>query len=132
MHELSIAHRLIELVAEHVAAAGARRAAAVTVRIGALATVHDAALRFSFELLREGTPAATAELRIVPVPVTIWCRPCGREMALLGIQTLACPACGTPSGDVRAGRDLDLESIELEFLDPESIDPRVTDPGAAG
>ncbi len=137
MHELSIAHRLVELVTEHVAAAAARRAAVVTVRIGALVAVHDAALRFSFELVREGTPAATAELRVVPVPVTIWCGPCGRELALSGIQTLACPACGTPSGDVRAGRELDLESIELEFLDPESIDPsvgdpHVSDPGAAG
>jgi hydrogenase nickel incorporation protein HypA/HybF len=45
--------------------------------------------------------------------VTIWCAACHREVELPGIQSLACPACGTPSGDIRAGRELDLESIVL-------------------
>jgi hydrogenase nickel incorporation protein HypA/HybF len=47
------------------------------------------------------------------VPVVIWCAVCGREVTLPGIQKFACPECGTPSGDIRAGRELDLESIEL-------------------
>ena len=113
MHELSIANRIVELVAEQVRAAGAVAATAVTLRIGSLACVHEDALRFSFDLVRDGTPAAAAELRIVPVPVRIWCGACGREVELPGIQRFACPDCGTPSGDVRSGRELDLESIEL-------------------
>lgn len=113
VHELSIANRVVELVGEHVREAGAVRATVVTLRIGALACVHEDALRFSFDLVREGTPAAGAELRIVTVPVTIWCAACGCEVALPGIQKFACPECGTPSGDIRAGRELDLESIEL-------------------
>jgi hydrogenase nickel incorporation protein HypA/HybF len=87
--------------------------AAVTLKIGALSCVHEDALRFSFNLVRDETPLADAELRIVPVPVVIWCGPCGREVELPGIQKFACPICGTPSGDIRAGRELDLESIEL-------------------
>lgn len=113
MHELSIANRIVELVAEHVREAGAARATAVTVRIGGLSCVHEDALRFSFDLVREGTPASAAELRIVTVPVAIWCAACGREVALPGIQKFACPECGTPGGDIRAGLELDLESIEL-------------------
>ncbi len=114
MHELSIANRIVELVTEQVHDAGARRATAVTLRIGALACVHEDALRFSFDLVREGTPLADAELRIVAVPVTIWCAACGREATLASIQKFACPDCGTPSGDIRSGRELDLESIELD------------------
>jgi len=117
VHELSIASRVVELVAEQVRAAGAERAVTITLRIGALSCVHEDALRFSFDLVREGTPAAGAELRIVMVPVTIWCAACGREVALPGIQRFACPVCGTPSGDIRAGRELDLESIELESIE---------------
>ena len=117
VHELSIASRVVELVAEQVRAAGAARAVAITLRIGALSCVHEDALRFSFDLVREGTPAAGAELRIVMVPVTIWCGACGCEVALPGIQRFACPVCGTPSGDIRAGRELDLESIELESIE---------------
>ena len=114
VHELSIASRVVELVCEQVGAAGGGRVAAVTLKIGALSCVHGDALRFSFNLVREGTPLAAAELRIVTVPVVIWCAACGREVALPGIQKLACPECGTPSGDIRAGRELDLESIELD------------------
>ena len=113
MHELSIASRVVELVGEQVCAAGGGRVAAVTLKIGTLSCVHEDALRFSFNLAREGTPLADAELRIVTVPVMVWCAACGREVALPGIQKFACPECGTPSGDIRAGRELDLESIEL-------------------
>jgi len=112
MHELSIASRLVEIAGDRCREANAR-AKVVTLRVGALSCVHEDALRFSFELVREGTPLADAELRIVSVPVTIWCGACGREVELPGIQRFACPACGTPSGDIRAGRELDLESIEL-------------------
>jgi Zn finger protein HypA/HybF involved in hydrogenase expression len=42
-------------------------------------------------------------------------------MELPGIQRLACPACGTPTGDIRAGRELDLETIEVVDADPASV-----------
>ena len=113
VHELSIASRVVELVGEEVRTAGGGRVVAVTLKIGALSCVHEDALRFSFNLVREGTPLADAELRIVTVPVVIWCAACCREVTLPGIQKFACPECGTPSGDIRAGRELDLESIEL-------------------
>jgi hydrogenase nickel incorporation protein HypA/HybF len=112
MHELSIANRIVEIAGDRCREEAAR-AKVVTVRIGALSCVHEDALRFSFELVREGTPLADAELRVVTVPVAIWCGTCDREVELPGIQRFACPACGTPSGDIRAGRELDLESIEL-------------------
>jgi hydrogenase nickel incorporation protein HypA/HybF len=113
MHELSIANRIVELVSEQVRDAGGGGVAAVTLQIGALSCVHEDSLRFSFGLVSEGTPLAGAELRIIHVPVVIWCAACGREVAIPGIQKFACPACGAPSGDIRAGRELDLESIEL-------------------
>ena len=113
MHEFSIAGRLVELVRERVRDAGGGRVTAVTLRIGDLTSVHDGSLRFSFDLMRAGTPLADAELRIVRVPVTIHCPTCRRDVELPGIQRLVCPICGEPGGDVRAGRELDLESIEL-------------------
>ena len=114
MHELSIANRLVELAAEHCRAAGADSVAAITLRIGRLACIHEDALRFSFDLVREGTPLAAADLRIIDVPVTVWCPACNAARELPGIQRFACPTCGTPTGDIRAGRELDLDSIELE------------------
>jgi len=113
VHELSIATTIVEAVTDHLREAGGGEVAAVTLRIGRLSCVHGDALRFSFDLVREGTPLAAAELRVVEVPVAIWCPSCQAEVELPGIQSLACPACGTKSGDIRRGRELDLEFIEL-------------------
>jgi hydrogenase nickel incorporation protein HypA/HybF len=91
MHELSIANRIVEIAGDRCREEAAR-AKVVTVRIGALSCVHEDALRFSFELVREGTPLADAELRVVTVPVAIWCGTCDREVELPGIQRISGPA----------------------------------------
>lgn len=113
MHELSIATSVVEAVCDHLQAAGGGAVTAVTLRVGRLSCVHEDALRFSFDLVREGTPLAAATLRIIEVPVVVWCPVCRAKVALPGIQSFACPTCGTKSGDIRHGRELDLESIEL-------------------
>ena len=113
MHELSIAHSLVEIASEHAAVAGADKVAAITLRIGALSCVHESALRFSFELVAQDTPLEGAELKIKSVPVSVYCQQCEREVILPGIQRFRCPVCDTPSADVREGRELDLESIEF-------------------
>ena len=78
--------------------------------------MQEGALRLSFELASADTELSGARLEIIDVPVRIWCPACGAERELPGVQSLACPECGRLSGDIRAGRELDLESIELEPL----------------
>ncbi len=82
-------------------------------RIGALSCVHRDALLFSFELAAQGTRLDGATLEIESVPVEIYCAACEQAIQLEGIQSFRCPRCGTPSGDIRAGRELDLVAIEL-------------------
>jgi len=121
MHELSIATKVVALatqhafggLAQHAAEHGDCRVAAVTLRIGQLSCVHEDALRSAFDIAREGTPLAAADLRIVAVPVRVWCQHCLAERELPGIQRFACPDCGRPTGDIRAGCELDLESLEV-------------------
>jgi hydrogenase nickel incorporation protein HypA/HybF len=114
VHELSIASSIVEAASEHLRQLGGGRIKAVRLRIGALSCVHEDALRYGFDLVREGTPLATAVLAITAVPVRIWCPTCRVGSELSGIQRFACPACGHLSGDIRAGRELDIESLEIE------------------
>ena len=116
MHELSIATAVIDEVAKHVAAAGGGRVLSITLRIGRLSCVQEGALRFCFDLASADTKLSGARLEIIDVPVRIWCPACGAERELPGVQSLACPECGQLSGDIRAGRELNLESIEMEPL----------------
>jgi hydrogenase nickel incorporation protein HypA/HybF len=71
------------------------------------------ALQGAFALAAQGTTLEAAALEIAEVPVRIWCPACAREIDLPGLVPLACPACGTSSGDVRAGDELELESLVL-------------------
>jgi hydrogenase nickel incorporation protein HypA/HybF len=130
MHELSIASSIVEIAGEHARREGGGRVASVTLRIGRLSCVHEDALRYSFDLVTEGTPLAGATLAVIEVPVRIWCALCEAEVELPGIQRFACPACGHLSGDIRAGRELDIESIQIaaDQLGPEQIASDISEP----
>lgn len=113
MHELSIALRVVELATARCREEGADEVTAVRLRVGRLAMVHAAALEAAFAIAREGTPLEHAALEVVDVPVRVWCGDCRAESDLVEIVPLACPACGRPTGDLRAGRDLEIESIAV-------------------
>lgn len=113
MHELSIAMRVIDLVDGHLRAAGGGRVATIRLRVGRLAGVVPDALRMALTMAAQGTLLEAAAVEIAEVPVRIWCPMCRREVDLPGLVRLACPECGTRSGDVRAGDELELEAIVL-------------------
>jgi hydrogenase nickel incorporation protein HypA/HybF len=93
--------------------AGARRVHAIRLRIGALSGVVPDALEFAFEALKLGTPAEGAELDIEHVPARFWCGRCATEFE--GGELLTeCPACKTPSRELRSGREMEVASLEIE------------------
>jgi|694.fasta_scaffold33723_7 hydrogenase nickel incorporation protein HypA/HybF len=113
MHELSIAIRVIDLAEGHLRAAGGGRVVSVRLRVGRLASVVPESLRTALAMAAQGTALEAAVVEIEDVPVRIWCPGCEREVELPGVVPLACPECGARSGDVRAGGELELESLVL-------------------
>ncbi len=113
MHELSIAVALVAQASAAAAAAGAPRVSAVTIRLGQLSGVVPGALQFAFELAAEGTVLAGARLDVERVAPVIWCPACAVEVTLATTTHFRCPTCDTPSADVRAGRELELRSLEV-------------------
>lgn len=116
MHELSIAHSLVNLVQQQLPA-GVTRVTAVDLRLGALSGVVSGALEFCYGIATEGTPLQGSTLRIVELPVVVHCPECQEDRKLDGLA-FRCPVCGTLSGDLRQGRELDLAAIEYD--DPEA------------
>lgn len=86
----------------------------VRLRVGALSGVVEGALQFGYEIATEGTPLAGSKLEVVSLPVVIYCKSCDATRELPGVQSFRCPVCGTPSGDIRQGRELEIESVEIE------------------
>lgn len=114
MHELSLANRLVAVAEEAAREAGARRVTAVLLKVGELSGVAVEALRFAYDIATADTLLAGSRLETRSVPVTVYCPRCECEQALASVQRFRCPACDTPTGDVRAGRELEIESIEVE------------------
>lgn len=113
MHELSIAQHLLDLALSHAALYPAQRVVALNLRIGLLREIREDSLRLNFELLAEGTPLESAELRIELLPVVVYCSRCDAKQQLPSLQSFRCPACGEPTADIRQGQELDLHSLTL-------------------
>ncbi len=93
--------------------AGAHRVLVIRLRIGALSGVVPDALQFAFEVLAPGTLAEKAELAIECVPARFWCAACSREFVSEDLFA-DCPACHRPSGELRAGREMEVASMEID------------------
>jgi hydrogenase nickel incorporation protein HypA/HybF len=113
MHELSIMESALNLALDHARQAGGSRLYGIRLRIGALSGVVPEALQFAFEALTPGTAAEGAELSIEQVPARFWCAGCAREFQSEDMFA-DCPDCHQPSGDLRAGREMELASLEIE------------------
>ncbi|MBL9214966.1 MAG: hydrogenase maturation nickel metallochaperone HypA [Opitutaceae bacterium] len=103
----------LDAVGRAAAAHRAHRVARIVLRIGDLSGVEPDALRFAFEALAPRTRAAGAELAIERVPARAHCRGCGADFAVGAGFIFRCPGCGDLSGDVIAGRELELRRIEF-------------------
>ena len=114
MHELSIAHSIVSQAAQAAERLQTGRVVAVRVVIGALSGVSGDALLFLYDIATDGTALAGSRLEIRAVPVAIHCLTCDRDVELPDVQHFACPVCGTPSADVRGGRELEIEALEVE------------------
>ena len=113
MHELSIMQSALSLALEQARQAGAIRIHEIRLRIGALSGVVPDALEFAFEALVPGTAAEGARLAVDHVPARFWCATCEREFEAQDLFS-DCPDCHTPSGELRAGREMEVASLEID------------------
>lgn len=114
MHELSIAHGIVEAAVAHLEQQGPVRVTAVHVAVGRLSGVEAGALTFCYEIATAGTSLDGSRLVIEDIPLRIFCAPCNAERELPGVNRFRCPECDTPSGDIRRGRELELTQLEVE------------------
>ncbi len=108
MHEIGLVEEVIEIVRQRTGDAPIRR---VVLEIGALAAVLPDAMRFAFEVCREGTPLAGAVLDLVETPGLARCRACGAEVRL--DRPFGRCACGSADLDWMSGEELRIREVEV-------------------
>jgi hydrogenase nickel incorporation protein HypA/HybF len=109
VHELAIARSLVDLVGRKTAPGA--KVAEVVIELGALTGLVPDCLAFYFEGLTRGTALDGAHLACRLVPARIRCPACGAEYGPDGFARV-CAICGALGGEVLAGEELDLVSIE--------------------
>jgi hydrogenase nickel incorporation protein HypA/HybF len=113
MHELSIAMGIVEAATDEAQRRGVR-VTAVHLRLGALSGVVKDALLFSYEVACQDTPLAGSRLIVEDVPVIVFCALCQEQRLLTSVQSFCCPECGTPTMDIRQGKELEVFALEVE------------------
>lgn len=111
MHELGITRNIVAIVAEH---AKGRRVTRVSLDVGRLSGVMSEAIRFSFDVVAQGTPLQAARLEINDIDGRGKCRSCGAEFATPDIFT-PCP-CGNRDVERLAGEELKIREFEFETV----------------
>lgn len=113
MHELSIMESALDVALRKAAEFGATRILAIHLRVGTLSGTVPEALQLAFEVLSPGTLAEGAQIAIESVPARFWCAGCGREFESPSMYA-ECPACHEASREIKAGRELEMASMEIE------------------
>jgi hydrogenase nickel incorporation protein HypA/HybF len=114
MHELSIAMSIVEMAQEEAEQRGGVQVTAIHLKLGALSGVVKEALLSAFEMACDDTPLNGARLIIEEVPVVVFCPTCQAQQPLSSVQLFCCAECGTPTGDVVQGKELEVVALEIE------------------
>ena len=114
MHELSIAMNIVDVATEEAERRELGPIVAVHLKLGPLSGVVEQYLLSAFELAREGSRLASARLVIEDVPIMAYCPECDAERPVESIQSIRCSACGTPTPEIRRGRELEITAMEVE------------------
>jgi len=113
MHEVGLMQSALETVARIAHEHNFARVLRIGLRVGLLSGVVPEALEFAFEVLRQGTVAAEAELEIEIVPAQFWCEKCQTEYNLDQFE-FECAHCGGPLVLRGGGTELELAIVEGE------------------
>jgi hydrogenase nickel incorporation protein HypA/HybF len=113
MHELSIAMSIVEMAMEEAERRGAQ-VSAVHLKLGLLSGVVPGALLSSYEMACFDTPLRGSRLVIKEVPIIVFCAKCEAQRPLASMQLFCCPECGTPTGDVVQGKELEVTALEIQ------------------
>lgn len=113
MHELSIAMGIVEAATDEAQRRNVR-VSAVHLRLGALSGVVKDALLFSYDVACQDTPLQGSRLIVEDVPIAVFCPQCREQRQLASLQSFTCPECGTPTMDIRQGKELEVFALEVE------------------
>lgn len=112
MHELSIAHGIIDIVRQYVQQPELKRVRAVRLKVGDQSGVVVDSLEFSYSAITSDTDLKYSRLEIDRIPFVIECRSCFKQ-SQTERGVVVCPTCGKTDTRVVSGTELQVLDIEI-------------------
>jgi len=122
MHEVSIAHSIIQTVLDEKKKNDWAGIRAIGLKIGALSGILPDALAFGFDALKKDTPLESCHLEIEETPVVARCRACAHRFEVEEL-TFTCPRCASTSLDVEQGQEMLIAYMEVDEIKDTTHDP---------
>lgn len=113
MHEQGVAQELVAVVDRVVLAHAGTRASRVVVSVPGGA-VDEQSFRAAFDIAKQATTAADAELALEPVALDGLCLGCGRPVRIDDTAHFTCPACASGRWRATSTTSVTLSSVEIE------------------
>jgi hydrogenase nickel insertion protein HypA len=113
MHEIGIAHTIIETVLKSINNQPGVRVHTIGIKVGAMAGILEDSLEFSFNALKKGTALETSSLKIESIAATGLCEKCKHRFIVDNLVFL-CPKCNYPLSELENGQELDITYLDIE------------------
>ena len=113
MHEMTLMGEVREIVIQAAKLHKFERVKRVVLEVGQLSGVQAEAMRFCFDIVMDGTPAAGATLEIEEIPGLAWCNQCAGEVAITS-RVEPCPKCHGMPGKILQGTEMRVKGLEVE------------------
>lgn len=117
MHEVAVAQQMLEVIRRTLEGRPPVRVRVARLVLGQLTCVDPETLSFAFGVACRGTAAEGCRLEVERVPLRVRCTACGAEEER-GDPMAPCERCGDRRGEVVAGRELQLTTLDVEEHEP--------------
>lgn len=113
MHELSLAHNLVEIIQQNVESNQLCNVKEIRLKIGEFSGVVVDSLIFSYNIITENTELSKSKLIIEEIPFKLKCNDCGNITAnQFGFRE--CSNCNSFNTEILSGEEMNLSEIILE------------------
>ena len=112
MHELSLAHSILEIVDEYADKHSFKRVNSLSLSLGRLSSIETSTLKFAFDQQAIDTCAQGAELNFEILPPRIYCFSCDKELEVKEFNAV-CTECKSSEVTLIGGTE-ELKLIDLD------------------
>ena len=113
MHEMSIAHAIVEIVQDHAQRDAFKRVRTVHLSLGVLSHVDPRALEFGFDIATRGTVAEGSKLLIDRPSGSGYCMDCSKTVVITA-HGEPCPECNGNKWMLVGGDEMRVLDLEVD------------------